>query len=161
MVIDVRTVPAGHSVVSQKTGLGAQKHDLPKLLGAISCRAEIERRGAVLYVHLWFEGICELECSRCCTPFQWPVSGDIRLVIQEGAERYGSATGENGIDFYYNSRHLDVDLGPVIYEEILTTLPLKPLCSEKCNGIQIANREEKYSGIDPRWEALAQLKKRY
>jgi uncharacterized protein len=160
MIIDVRTIPAGHSVLSQDTGLDALKDELPKLLEKVSCNADIERNGTVFYVHLGFKGVLEQECSRCCNPFPFPFDGDVRLVIKERADKSGKASDDDGGELYYNSRHCEVDLGPVIYEEIQTGLPLKPLCKEECKGIQIAGNEEERTGIDPRWEALAKLKKR-
>ena len=155
MIIDIRTIPAGHSVLSQKCGLSAFKDDLPALVLEVTCRAEIDRNGAVLYVHLLFEGSFDLECSRCLNHFPWTASGDIRLVIRE---RQGAATDDDIADFFYSSQDFSVDLGPALYEEIMTSLPLKPLCTPECRGIEIRTESEKSAAIDPRWEALKKLK---
>jgi uncharacterized protein len=160
MIIDVRTIPAGHSVLSQETGLEAQKDDLPKILGKVLCRAEIDRNGAELHIHLQFEVVLELECSRCCTPFAWPIIGSMRLVLKERQDRHGAASEGESDDFFYTSSHLDVDLGGAIYEEIITEIPLKPLCAEECKGIEILSNPVERIDIDPRWEALKKLKNR-
>ena len=159
MVLDVRTIPAGHSTLSQTTELAGYKAELPKLKSGIGCRAEIDRSGDTLYVHLFFQGTFELECSRCLTPFAWPVSGDVRLMVKEQPGKNKPAQDDETVDIYYDSRHSELDLGSAIYEEIMTALPLKPLCRDECRGIEITgNRTAPATGIDPRWEALRNLK---
>jgi uncharacterized protein len=155
MIIDIRTTPAGHSVLSQKCGLDVFKADLPALVREVACRAEIDRNGSLLYVHLRFEGMFDLECSRCLTHFPWPVVGEIRTIIRE---RQGAAADDEVADIFYDSQSLSVDMGPALYEEIMTSLPLKPLCTPECRGIEIRTGSEKSATIDPRWEALKKLK---
>jgi uncharacterized protein len=158
MVLDIRTIPPGHSAVTQETGLEAYEADLPPLSGKISCEADIDRMGEFLYVHLRFKGELSLECSRCVGIFAYPVSGALRLVVKEQPGRYGPSQDDETVDFFYDSRHSDVDLGPAIYEEIMTTLPIKPLCSEECKGIEFKSAGSKKEEIDPRWEALKKIK---
>lgn len=160
MVLDIRTIPAGRSSVRQTADLDDYKTDLPDFSEKISCEAAIDRSGEVLYVHLRFNGTFMLECSRCCALFAYPLSGELRLVVKEQPGKFGPAADDESADFYYDSRHLDVDLGPAIYEEIMTSLPLKPLCSEECKGIALENAGGGKTEIDPRWEALKKLKQR-
>ncbi len=160
MVLDIRTVPAGHSAVVQTTGLEAYTADLPPFSEKISCQAAIDRSGQVLYVHLQFKGTFTLECSRCLTQYAYPMSGALRLVVKEQPHRFGPATDDESVDFFYDGRHLEVDLGPAIYEEIMTSLPLKPLCSEDCKGIALESGTAEKNGNDPRWEALKKFRKR-
>jgi len=168
MVINIRTVPEGHSAVTQETDLASFKDDLPVLCGKIACSAEIDRNGPVLYVHLVFRCKYELECSRCTEPFVFPVEGDLRLSISEKQAKRGSSEDDvEETEYYYDGRDLTVDVSPSIYEEIMVAFPLKPLCSESCRGFEIyadqalsASRDPKEGQeIDPRWEALKKLKK--
>jgi uncharacterized protein len=168
MILDIRTIPACHSELSQSTELDALKIDLPPFSKKIACSAHIDRSGADLFIHLLFESIFELECSRCLKVFSFPIKGDVRLIIKERSGKFGPALDEESVDFYYDSRHPEVDLGPAIYDEIMTALPLKPLCSEDCKGIELRDRHlmvdleatpKKKEEIDPRWEALRKLKK--
>jgi len=158
MVLDVRTIPPGNSEVSQTTGLDDFKADLPPLSGKISCEAAIDRMGQILQVHLRFKGVLSLECSRCVGVFAYPFSCALRLVVKEQPGRYGPSQDDETVDFYYDSRHSDVDLGPAMYEEIMTTLPIKPLCSEGCKGIEFKSAGSTIEEIDPRWEALKKVK---
>ena len=160
MVLDIRTIPDGSSEVSQSTGLYIYTADLPEFSEKIQCRAVIDRFGQTLHVHLNFIGTFTLECSRCLTRFAYPISGDLRLVVKEQPGKYGVSTDDESVDFYYDSRHLEVDLGPAIYEEIMTSLPLQPLCSGDCKGIElpVTSTGKGKNEIDLRWEALKKLK---
>lgn len=168
MVIDIRTIPEGHSELFQETDLGTFKDDLPLLCGKISCKAAIDRTGPVLYIHLQFHCMYELECSRCLKPFSFPVDGDLRVVVKEQPGKHSAAHEEDdAVDYFYDSRNFTLDLSPSIYEEIMVTFPLQPLCSESCRGFEIytdtaasakQNVQEK-TEVDPRWAALGKLKK--
>jgi uncharacterized protein len=168
MVIDIRTIPEGHSELVQETDLGAFKDDLPLLCGTISCNAAIDRNGPDLYIHLQFHCMYELECSRCLEPISFPVDGDARVVVKELPGKHGAAhEEEESVDYFYDSRNLTLDLSPSIYEEIMIAFPLKPICSESCKGFDIykdtaasakQNVQEK-TEVDPRWAALKKLKK--
>jgi uncharacterized protein len=158
MVLDIRTIPPGRSAVTQETGLEAYGADLPPLSGKISCEADIDRMGQFLYVHLRYKGELSLECSRCVGAFAYPVSGALRLVVKEQPGRHGPSQEDETVDFYYDSRHLDVDLGSAIYEEIMTSLPIKPLCSEMCRGIEVGSAGDVKKDVDPRWEALKKIR---
>jgi uncharacterized protein len=167
MVIDIRTIPEGHSVVSRETDLGGLKNDLSGLCGKISASAAIDRTGSDLYVHLQFRCTYKLECSRCLEFFNFPVEGDLRIVAREQAGKHGVEIPEEArepADCFYDSRDPVLDLTPSIYEEIMVAFPLKPLCSENCKGLEkyidiaISGEREKKE-IDPRWAALRKLKK--
>ncbi|MBN2188218.1 MAG: DUF177 domain-containing protein [Chitinispirillaceae bacterium] len=160
MVLDVRTIPPGRSAVKQETGLEAYGADLPPLSGKILCEAEIDRMGQFLYVNLRYKGKLSLECSRCVGVFAYPFSGELRLVVKEQPGRHGPSQDDETVDFYCDSRHPEVDVGSAIYEEIMTSLPIKPLCSEECGGIEVPNAGGATKEIDPRWEALKRIRKR-
>lgn len=158
MIIDIRTIPQGRSTVSQTAVLEAFAADLPPLEGKISCEADIDRFGQILHVHLRFKGTLLLECSRCVEQFVYPVSGAMRLVVREQPGRSGPSQDDETVDFFFDCRHLEVDLGSAIYEEIMTSLPIKPLCSEECKGIPLGDTHGSEGAIDPRWEALKKIR---
>ncbi len=169
MVIDIRLLPEGHSELVQESMLESVKDDLPPFKEAVHCSAGIDRTGDTIVVNLHFEGKFEMQCSRCLEEFLIPVSSDIRLILKEEAGKFGPSQEDDAVDFYFDPNHDLVDVSSAIYDEIMTTLPLKPLCSEDCKGIEIkdpdvhvsseaAQNEEK--AIDPRWEALRKLKRK-
>jgi uncharacterized protein len=90
------------------------------------------------------------------------ISGDFMLILQERDGHFGPAKEDETADFYFDPVHSQIDISPFIYDEIMISLPLKPLCKIDCKGIVVnagkkARRESEY---DPRWEALRTLKEK-
>jgi uncharacterized protein len=159
MILDTRRIPEGHSESFQETDLAPFKEFLPTIQGKIRCKAVIDRSGPTIFVQVEFSGKLRFECSRCLSEFDYPMLGNLRLVLKEQAGKSGPATDDDALDFYFDPRHVEVDLGPAIYEEIMITIPLKPLCSENCKGIEITSVGKETREPDPRWEKLRNLGK--
>jgi uncharacterized protein len=161
MVIDVRLVPEGHSCIEREAELSEYLGDLPKLLGPLKCRAELDRAGGVVAVSLRFDGEFEVECARCLNPVGVAVGGDVRLVLKEAPGRGGPAFDDGGADFFFDDSDSFVDLSGALYDEIMIALPMMPLCSEGCAGAWVAaepEAEDSEREIDPRWAGLLKLK---
>ena len=161
MILDTGTIREGHSVIRQISDLASVKDELPPFGEKIVCEAEVNRSNTTIYVKVHFEGGFEQECARCCEVFQYPVSGVLTLVLEEKEGRHGPAQEHETADFYFDTRHQSVDLSPAIYDEIMTELPLKPLCRETCKGILFEPAEKRMDKqeIDPRWATLLKLKR--
>ena len=79
----------------------------------------------------------ELPCSRCLEPFTRPVDAafDLRYQPQTantGADEREIAEDDLSTAFYENE---EIDLGQMMREQFLLSLPMKPLCSEECRGL--------------------------
>jgi uncharacterized metal-binding protein YceD (DUF177 family) len=65
-------------------------------------------------------------------------------------------------DFSFNDSTEEIDIRSAIFDEILLSLPLKPLCSDACLGIEIrpdsATEQHKAESSDPRWENLKKIR---
>jgi uncharacterized protein len=74
-------------------------------------------------------------CSRCLTPFEFPVDSRFDLVyLPEEIDGLSEELTDEKIDqMYYNGRQLD--LRAVVLEQLNLTFPAKPLCSPGCEGI--------------------------
>jgi uncharacterized protein len=74
-------------------------------------------------------------CSRCLTPFEFPVHSKFDLVyLPEELDALTEELSDEEIDkMYYRDRHLD--LRAVVLEQLNLTFPAKPLCSPDCEGI--------------------------
>jgi uncharacterized protein len=74
-------------------------------------------------------------CSRCLTPFEFPVDSEFDLVYmpEEMAVRKDELGEEDLNRMFYSGRN--IDLRSVILEQLNLTFPQKPLCSEACEGI--------------------------
>lgn len=123
--------------------------------------------------------VLELPCSRCLEPFTWPVDASFDLRYLPHAENSAKAApGGRGprmeVDeeieeddlstaFYEND---EIDLGQLMREQFLLSVPMKPLCSEACHGLCTVcgtnlNRSTcdcKRDWDDPRFAALRELR---
>ena len=78
----------------------------------------------------------ELTCGRCLEPFTWPVNEAFDLRYQPHA---AGGEGERAIEeddlttaFYENDV---IDLGHLMHEQFLLSMPMKPLCAATCRGL--------------------------
>jgi uncharacterized protein len=113
-------------------------------------------------VSLRFKGVFEVVCARCLEGMGVPIEGALRVAIKEEQGRHGpAAEGGGGADFFFDAAHEMVDISSAIYEEIMLSLPMMPLCSEGCKGIERGSGKAgggEPQQIDPRWEGLMRLK---
>jgi len=123
----------------------------------------------------------EGECGRCLkgVPVDATVRFSLDLVDRDKVEELGSPSGgeddgageiggsfapEEAEQIFYSGRELN--LGPIVREQILLGLPMHVLCSDECKGLcQICgqNLNEKECGCDrrvpdPRWAGLRDIK---
>jgi uncharacterized protein len=101
-------------------------------------------------------------CSRCLTPFEFPVASKFDLVyLPEELDNLAEELSDEKIDqMYYSGRQLD--LRAVVLEQLNLTFPAKPLCTPNCEGICAVCgeiiRDAKCSCVvkesGPRWNKL-------
>jgi uncharacterized protein len=101
-------------------------------------------------------------CSRCLTPFEFPVASRFDLVfLPEELDALSEELTDEKLDqMYYTGRQ--IDLRAVVLEQLNLTFPAKPLCSPGCEGICAVCgeiiRDAKCSCLvkesDPRWNKL-------
>ena len=101
-------------------------------------------------------------CSRCLTPYEFPVRSTFDLVyLPEEIDALPDELTDDEIDrLYYCDGRLD--LRGVILEQLNLTFPGKPLCSPACEGICSVCGEIVRDGAcsclvkesDPRWNGL-------
>jgi uncharacterized protein len=130
--------------------------------GDVSCVAEIDRLQSQIHIRLTYDCVVKTQCSRCLEPVMYPVAGEFRIVLQEKSRVPArNALPEEEVDLFFSDADDTVDLAPLIFEEILVSLPMKPLCSESCKGIPLGSGPaisvEYDKTVDPRWEALKKL----
>jgi len=112
----------------------------------------------------------EVDCDRCAAPVNVPVNTDfdVTYLPLEALTVDAEATElqEDDLNFAaYEGNTLDLDV--LAREQILLALPTRQLCREDCQGLCPAcgaNLNTQTCGceqqdIDPRWAALAALKK--
>jgi uncharacterized protein len=104
-------------------------------------------------------------CSRCLVPFEFPVDSKFDLVfLPEEMDLIKEELEEGDVEklFFYGR---SIDLQEVVLEQLNLTFPLKPLCSESCEGICAVCGQIRKSGkcgcmikeSDPRLEKLKNM----
>ncbi|HEY6000063.1 MAG TPA: DUF177 domain-containing protein [bacterium] len=142
--------------------------DVP-LAGPIHARFDVQRLGGEIGVAGSVRAVVRLECSRCLTPFDFPVDADVEVtfvppgaVAPDGEHQHELSADELEVEPLVQG---GADLRGVIAEQIHLALPLKPLCSEDCRGVCPRCGKDVAGGPcgcapppgDPRWEALKKL----
>lgn len=94
------------------------------------------------------------DCRRCLEPTSGVVEAEIAEVFKDRPDE-GETHGVDGDA---------VDLGPVVHDAAVLSLPLAPLCREDCAGPDpdafpvITSTADAEPPADPRWAALAELR---
>ncbi len=107
-----------------------------------------------------------LKCSRCLTDYDYDLNTEINLVL-----KVSSATSlEEEAELKDNEIAVqgpEIELGDIIFQEIVLDIPMKPLCSEDCPGLcptcgAVRGSEQckcdQDHQIDPRWLGLKKIK---
>jgi uncharacterized protein len=107
--------------------------------GPIQVRLDLSRTGRILLVKSRVEARVRCTCARCLDPFALTLSSEFKMSLRPRPDP-GLAPPE-GIelsredletDFYEGE---EVDLSPLIQDQVLLTLPPKVICREDCRGL--------------------------
>jgi uncharacterized metal-binding protein YceD (DUF177 family) len=132
--------------------------------GRINLHLVIEKEDNLLDFHFNFNGKVRIPCDRCYEPFDLPIEGNEHLILKFGNDYHEESEEIQVIPIGQN--HFDIS--PFIYEYIHLSLPVRRVHPDNESGestcdAEIIHRLENLSsssGPDPRWEALAALKKK-
>ena len=111
-----------------------------------------------------------LTCNRCLKLVEEKVASDIELMIFASAPK--PTSGEHELHeqdlgvLYLPDEVLETE--PIMLEQLLLNLPMKPLCREDCAGLCLTCGADLNLGpcgceqkvVDPRWGSLAALRER-
>ena len=107
----------------------------------------------------------ELECGRCLEPYEIAVDAPFELRYVPQSENSGEGDQEVGEDDLTTAYYREgvVDVVDLLREQFQLALPMKPLCSEACQGlcaVSGTNLIRSSCECKPRWEdpRLAALK---
>ena len=112
-----------------------------------------------------------LTCQRCLEPLVEPVEQPLQLLLLPGDQHPPSsehALAEEELGVVEVPEDDEVDLRPLLIEQIQLNVPMKPLCRAACKGICPTCGANLNAGecdcekdeIDPRWKALEALRGR-
>ena len=78
-----------------------------------------------------------LSCSRCLEEFPFVVTAEMDIELEPkdllpGAHEMELRKEDMDVEYFEKD---EIDLEPLIYEEILLSIPMMPLCRDECGGI--------------------------
>jgi len=95
------------------------------------------RSGRELFFHGRFDGSIGASCSRCLKDFSFKMDCQFEFVLipdpatsARGAEEL--TRGDLALSFYSTE---EIDLSPLVMEQVMLALPTRPLCAEDCRGL--------------------------
>jgi uncharacterized protein len=111
----------------------------------------------------------EVACDRCLEPVRFAIDRDFDLFyrpapeVSETPHELAIDEGEAEIGFYEG---LGVDLGEILREYVLLSLPMRQICDENCRGICPRCGQNRNTGacacieqpVEDRWAALRNWK---
>jgi uncharacterized metal-binding protein YceD (DUF177 family) len=160
MVLLINKIPEGRSVLCQNIEIEEGRAALIPPIKNLSCKAEIDRIQDRISVHLYYQGTMTLECSRCLKEFVFPLDGSFYLTLKNtsGPKKHPE---EEESEFSYNDSTEELDIQSAIVDDIVVSIPMKPLCSEGCPGIAFnsngVTKKPESNKEDPRWNGLKKI----
>jgi uncharacterized protein len=134
--------------------------------GPVQVRVNLSRSGRIILVKSRVEARVKCICARCLDPFALTLSSEIQVSIKpkpdprlDPPEEIELSREDLESDFYEGE---EVDLSPLVQDQVLLTLPAKVICREDCRGLcqrcgKNLNRETCQcpgAEIDPRLASL-------
>jgi len=129
-------------------------------------RLDYYRSGTDIFLQGHIEGQVVGYCARCLEPYPFDFATDFSLVLvpKEDLPPRLELTADDLDLAYYEGE--EIDLSPLVDEQILLALPTRPLCDEGCLGLcphcgknrNLEPCECAQKQADPRWEALQRIK---
>jgi uncharacterized protein len=103
----------------------------------IDVNVVIYRSGRQLFVRGAFNRRIESTCSRCLKDFLLPMEHEFDIVLSPKPLEVSASTEELrpedlGLSYYSGD---EINLEPLVREQMLLALPTRPLCSEDCRGL--------------------------
>jgi len=98
------------------------------------------RVGVTVTLGLKVQTSIDIQCGRCLEPLIIPVNSEFKYTLTPAPEEIKEAEIELFPDIvddvnlgYYQED--DIDLDPIVLEQIVLQIPIKPLCREECRGL--------------------------
>ena len=101
-------------------------------------------------------GTVKLLCSRCLKEIEEKIEREFSYRLLPISRIGKGKISARELDVKFSDSQV-VDLAEVVREQILLSIPVKPLCSELCS---LPVEEEKAEVVDKRWEKLQVLKEK-
>lgn len=137
---------------------------------AVDVDLTVQHVGEEYYCQGTVKATLALQCARCLEGFESHLNGDMDFLCR-GAE-VAKETDERVVDdedyAYFKGNDLSVDISEFVRQALILAISLKPVCREDCRGLcddcganlNLSDCTCSEDKIDPRWDALRDLKKK-
>ncbi len=134
-----------------------------RLARPLEVQLEAQQVGHDVVVRGQLTGAAKLECRRCLVAVCVPIAEDLAVLYQAGVD---AVEAEQSEVYPLPARGQELDLGPMVREQVLLAVPPYAICSEGCKGLCPTcgkNLNEGPCACEPetgdeRWAALRRLK---
>jgi uncharacterized protein len=113
-----------------------QSDELGFTLQKVDVTFNITKASGRVFIKGSLSATLSIECSRCLEVVVLPVCSDFAYTMvpktPETREEVELEAEELEIGCYEGDF---IDLAPIVYEQIILQIPIKPLCSENCKGL--------------------------
>ena len=143
---------------------------LYSLSAPLEVKVKASRADGRIIALISISGNVSVSCSRCLEPAGVAIEGELRYLFSLDKEEDKRSEPEYDADgdeelVLLDSWEDEIDLGPLVWEVLITLLPAAPLCSEDCRGLcpkcganlNVTSCKCRDEESDPRFEALRSL----
>ncbi len=140
--INVVTIPEeGRNFVFSGDGKWFQESfpdsgDIDFRLQKVDVTCQITKTSSTVFIRGSLSANLGIACSRCLEEVNLSVGGDFAYTLVPLTTETREDLELQAEDLEVSSYQGDfIDLAPIIYEQIILQIPIKPLCSEDCKGL--------------------------
>lgn len=117
--------------------------DLGEIREPVNVYVEITKEKGGYRVHMEIEGEVVLECSRCLTLYHKDIGKTESIRIEPYPTRDVMYLKPSELDVSFYEDETAFDLGNLVREQIILSIPTKPLCSPDCMAAELGKESER------------------
>ncbi len=105
------------------------------LVSPVRINVKLERTGQRVLAKGLISTKFRLTCSRCLNEFDQPIAESLFMVfspLMQAEETTEENTGRMNEEYYKGE---EIDIWPVIKENLFLSIPIKPVCRDNCRGL--------------------------
>jgi len=105
-------------------------------LREVDVQCQILKTSSTIFIKGHLSVLLDINCSRCLENARVPLADDFAytLVPAKAETKENIELEADELEIVYYSGDV-IDLAPIICEQIILQVPIKPLCSEECKGL--------------------------
>lgn len=137
MIIDIDRIPdVGLKISKEFEFFNADLlEESATLLEPVRAEISVTKSGEEILIKGRIQSRLSVVCSRCLLPYEFAVDSDFDLVYtpEEMNMLNEQLEKEDLGNIFYSDRTIDIRVE--VFEQLNLTFPVKPLCSQDCQGI--------------------------